>query len=509
MTDHNSDISIHQDKKDFIPETNRSEKNLEAKIIPYETGRLETEENKIVHKDIIESEKTDSKKEIEENDMQKNAINCLDRFCGQTTQGGSVSGAIFAMTSLSIGTGCLTFTKKVIQFGFVWFGVVLIVGGLATYWTLVGLIKVSKKKGDSEYSSTVRKILGKCPAVLVDVMTCIYSWGLIITYEIIMNSLIGRVVYTFFKSKETYPTFKDYENDEWGSIKIKAIVLVVMNAILTPLCLAKDIGKMKFFSLFGIVALFYTIIVLIIECPFFWSHYLDKIYIKEEKSTHANWIDISRAFNKNLDFFTGFATIVFSFSCHQGALPVYRTLQSNDETIMNKIFKRSIILDLIIYFLIYISSFLTTPLISEDLIIFRESIFDNDIFMNIAKISIFLELFFLIPSNYNSFRCSLFHIIFGNENVRTIPNIILTISTLVISALIGALYSGILNYISMLGGICCTTYCFFIPGWMMIKVEWNEMSKFMRILTTIGISLLSLIGYIGGIMSIILCFKGS
>ena len=176
---------------------------------------------------------------------------------------------------------------------------------------------------------------------------------------------------------------------------------------------------------------------------------------------------------------------------------------------MKKIFAKSIILDLIIYFLIYISSFLTTPLKSEDLIIYRESIFNNDIFMDIAKISIFLELFFLISPNYNSFRCSLFHIIFGNENVRTIPNIILTISTLVVSAVIGAAYSEILNYISMLGGICCTTYCFFVPGWMMIKVEWNEMSKFKRILTIIGISLLSLIGYIGGIMSIILCFKGT
>ena len=31
----------------------------------------------------------------------------------------SISGAIFSMTALSIGTGCLTFTKKVIQFGFV------------------------------------------------------------------------------------------------------------------------------------------------------------------------------------------------------------------------------------------------------------------------------------------------------------------------------------------------------------------------------------------------------
>ena len=110
-------------------------------------------------------------------------------------------------------------------------------------------------------------------------MTIIYSWGLIITYEIIMNSLIGRVIYTFFKNKETFPSFNDYADKEWNSVKIKAIVLVSMNVLLTPLCLAKDIGKMKFFSLFGIIALFYTIIVLIVECPFFWSHYLKNVYI--------------------------------------------------------------------------------------------------------------------------------------------------------------------------------------------------------------------------------------
>ena len=511
MEEH-SNISIHQDKNNQ-PDTLRTEKDTKNLVIPYETAVVQTEENKIIHSETPSSKinENNENKNIDEKNLETQAktINCLDKFCGQTTPGGSISGAIFAMTSLSIGTGCLTFTKRVIQFGFVWFGVALIIGGIATYWTLVGLIKAAKKVKDAEYSSSVRKVIGKFPAVLVDVMTIIYSWGLIITYEIIMNSLIGRVIYTFFKNKETFPSFNDYADKEWNSLKIKAIVLVSMNVLLTPLCLAKDIGKMKFFSLFGIIALFYTIIVLIVECPFFWSHYLKNVYKKEDKSTHANWIDISRAFNKNLDFFTGFATIVFSFSCHQGALPVYRTLNTNDESIMSKIFRRSIILDLLIYFTIYIASFLTTPLKSEDLIIFRESIFNNDIFMNIAKISIFLELFFLIPSNYNSFRCSLFHMIFGNEDVKTIPNIILIISTLVVSALIGAVYSEILNYISLLGGFCCTTYCFFVPGWMMIKSEWNEMYKLKKILTIIGIGLLSIVGYIGGIMSVIICFKGT
>lgn len=419
----------------------------------------------------------------------------------------SIYGAIFAMTSLSIGTGCLTFTKKAIQLGFLWFGVLLIISGLATYWTLVGLIRVAKKKGDMEYSSTALKILGKGAAVLIDVMTVLYSWGIIITYEVILNSLIGRVIFTFFKDKNIYQTFAIYEKEKWNTIKIKAIVLVVLNCLLFPLCLAKDIGKMRFFSLFGIIALAYTILVLIIECPFFWSHYLKNVYVKDDESTHPNWFDITRAFNSNLDFFTAFGTIMFSYANHQGALPVERSLQTNDDKLMNKVFRRSILLTLIIYFFTYIASFLTTPLKSEDLIIFRDSIFDNDIFMNISKIAIILELFFLVPANFNSMRCSFFHLIFGNEEVRTIPNIILSSSTLIISAVIGGAYREILNYISLLGGFCCTTICFLIPGWMMIKVEWHEMSKVGKILTVTGISILCIVGYTGGIESVILCFK--
>jgi amino acid permease len=231
------------------------------------------------------------------------------------------------------------------------------------------------------------------------------------------------------------------------------------------------------------------------------------VYVKEDKSTHANWIDITRAFNSNLDFFTAFCTILYSYANHQGAFPIERSLHTNDDKLMSIVFRRSTILTLFIYFVIYVSSFLTTPLQSDDLIIFRESIFSNDIFMNISQIAIILELFFLVPGNFNSMRCSVFHIIFGNEEVKTIPNIILSSSTLILTGLIGGAYRNILNYISLLGGFCCTTICFLIPGWMMLKVEWNEMTKIVKILTFIGISILCIIGYIGGIQSVIAFFK--
>ena len=319
---------------------------------------------------------------------------------------------------------------------------------------------------------------------------------------------VGRTVYEFLIHKDIYTEYKAYEEYQWNTPIYNIIVLLVISLLLIPLCLAKDIGKMKFFSLFGIIALFYTIIVLIVQCPLIFTHYLNNVYKSEDKSTHANWFDITRSFNSDLDFFTGFATVIFSFACHQGAFPVFRTLKKNNDRRIKKVFRRSIILDLCIYFLIYISSFLTTSLESEDLIIFRKSIFENDIFMNIAKISIIFELFFLIPSNFNSLRCSLFHLIFGNEDVETVRNIVLTLVTLCLSSLIGACYKGILTYISVLGGFCCTTICFLIPGSMIIKCEWREMKPYQKVLNVLAVIVLCLLGFIGGIESVIQCFKG-
>lgn len=446
-------------------------------------------------------------KEDEEDIPESLSRGIFDRIFGKM-RAGSLRGSIFAMTSLSIGTGCLSFTKKVIQFGFVWFGVFLIISAYAIYWSLVGMIRVSRKHGDLEYSSSVKKILGKIPALVIDIMTMVYSFGIIITYEVIIFTLIGRTIYEFFIDHDEYKSYSEYEANEWNTLTYNIIVLLIISILLIPLCLAKDIGKMKFFSLFGIIALFYTIIVLIIECPFFFKHYINNVYKSDDDSTHANWIDITRSFNSDLDFFTGFATVIFSFACHQGAFPVFRTLKKNNPRRINKVFQRSIILDLLIYFLIYISSFLTTPLKSEDLIIFRESIFENDIFMNIAKISIIFELFFLIPSNFNSLRCSLFHLIFGNEDVENVRNIVLTLVTLSLSSLIGALYKGILTYISLLGGFCCTTICFLIPGSMIIKCEWREMKTYEKVLNVLAVVVLCFMGFIGGIESIIQCFKG-
>jgi hypothetical protein len=87
---------------------------------------------------------------------------------------------------------------------------------------------------------------------------------------------------------------------------------------------------MRFASMFGICALIYSILVVVIESPWFLKHYLDN-YKEDDPSTHANWFDITKGFTKELNFFTGVATVFFHFyvpsrsiSCFQDFKKSYR-----------------------------------------------------------------------------------------------------------------------------------------------------------------------------------------
>ena len=259
---------------------------------------------------------------------------------------------------------------------------------------------------------------------------------------------------------------------------------------------------MRFASMFGICALIYSILVVVIESPWFLIHYLDN-YKEDDPKTHANWFDISKGFTKELNFFTGVATVFFTFTCHPGAFPVYKTLKNNnDNKRVNKCFFRSILLDICIYILIAICGFITAPTNPKSLVIYRDSIFDNDIFMTIAKIALALDLFLSIPANYASYRCSFFMVFFKTDKIDNFRNYIVTACTLLLSTLIAALYKNILSYISFFGGFCSSIICYLIPGILMIKTSKQELTSPRNICTIIIIAALVTFGFMGGIQTI-------
>jgi len=364
---------------------------------------------------------------------------------------GSVQGGVFALSSLALGTGAFSIPIRCTQIGLFWYIIFILVGAAAAYWTLTNLIKSAKKINGEDYSPSVKGIIGKCPAIFLDIVIIIYLFGVFIQYQVIIYSLIGRTYYELFGDKNEYINFDQYEKEVWDLAKLKFPIMFITTALVSPLCLLKDISKMRFASMFGVCALIYCIIVVVIQTPWFYSDYL-KQYKEDDPNTHANWFDISKGFGAELNFFTGVATVFFTYSCHPGAFPVYKTLKQNNKNKINTVFLRSICLDLIIYIFIAICGFMTAPLKPQSLIIYRESVFENDIFMTIAKIALALDLFLSLPANYASYRCSFFMLVFNTDKIDNSRNFLITIPTLIISTLIGALYKDILSYISFFGG---------------------------------------------------------
>ena len=282
---------------------------------------------------------------------------------------------------------------------------------------------------------------------------------------------------------------------------LKFPIIFGITLLISPVCLLKDISKMRFASMFGICALIYSILVVVIESPWFLIHYLDN-YKEDDPDTHANWFDISKGFTKELNFFTGVATVFFTFTCHPGAFPVFKTLKNHTEKRINTCFFRSIILDFIIYIFIAVTGFITAPLKPQSLVIYRESIFDNDIFMTIAKIALALDLFLSIPANYASYRSSFFLVFFKTDKIDNFRNLIVTYVSLFLATLLGAVYKNILSYISLFGGFCSSIICYLIPGILMIKTSKQDLTSPKNIFTIVVVVTLTSFGFMGGLQTI-------
>jgi amino acid permease len=111
--------------------------------------------------------------------------------------------------------------------------------------------------------------------------------------------------------------------------------------------------------------------------------------------SQMNWFDIRKAFSidDGIPFFGGVATVFYIYSCHAGAFPVFKTLKNNTTRRIKKVFRRSILLDIMVYTLVAAASFITCPLDPPELILYRENLkgFDPDYFIIIAKIGIIFK----------------------------------------------------------------------------------------------------------------------
>ena len=481
-------------------ECNESENSKNSKDNEETTKDTKDDENEFLPKGDLENLVINGDKLEEEEKFEEKTCSFKE---------GSLLGGIFSLSSIALGPGAFSLPIRCTQLGLIWFIVFIIIAAFVTYWSMSGLIKAARKVKGEDYSPSVKALIGKPFAIMIDATIILYLIGVFIQYQVIIYSLIGRTIYEFFGDKNSYENFDIYEEKVWDAAVLKYPIMFGIILLVMPLCLLKNISKMRFASLFGICAYIYCILVIVIQSPWFLRHYLDN-YKKDDPDTHANWFNLANGFTKDLYFFTGIATVFFAYECHTGAFPVYKNLKNHTEERINKLYFRSLCLDIAVYILISICGFITAPLNPQSLVIFRENmVFKNDIFMSIAKIALACNLFLSLPANYAGYRCSFFIFFFGTDEIDNKRNFIVTVCSLLVSTLVGAVYKNILNYISFLGGFCCSIINFLIPGAMIIRASGEKLSSPKNIVTFIAFATLTTLGFLGGIQTIRASIMGS
>lgn len=428
---------------------------------------------------------------------------CCQRLLGKMGAG-SLSGCIFNMCILSLGTGCLSLPQKVGYLSLVFTPIAVAIAGAANIWTLLCLSSISCKYNINNYSELVKHLYGKALGVFLDVVIIIYAFGILILYQVILYKLIGGVVNEI--GSYGYESLDDFlKNSFWKGYKWKFPVCYGFSVvILLPICLLKNVSKMRFTSAFGILSLFFLIGIVVVECPWFAVNYHNEIYKKDDSSTHLNIIDVSKGFDKDMSFFKSIATLFYAYSCHLGAFPVINSLENRTKRRINKVFVTAIVIDAISYCIIGISGYLTQPIDTPDLIIERKSIFSNDWVMTVGRILFILTLFTKIPSNYNALRISFLSTIGKDSNdFSNFINVALTVPTLLITTFVCIMYQSVTDYISLIGSFCTVVMSFLIPGLIYVKGNDYPRYHYVNIITIIIAGILSLIGFVSGVFTII------
>ena len=410
---------------------------------------------------------------------------------------GSLRGSIFNLCILSLGTGLLAIPQKIGYMSIVFSPVIIILSGLANYWSLIILVNMSIKLKLKNYESIVKNLLGKKLSLFLGIIMSINQSGIIILYQVILYKLLGGVINEIgnfqYKSVDEFVS-----NSFWNRLWIKFVTCYgIMILFLLPLCLLHNASKMRYASTFGIVSLFLLIIIVVAECPFY---IID--HIKNNK-LELNYFDIISGLKGDMKLLQSIVTVFYAFSCHVGAFPVLQTLHNPIERRQKKVIRRAIYIDIISYLIIGASGYLTQPINTPDLIIEREKLFNTDWIMTIGQILFILTLLAKISANYNALRsCILVLLGYDTHNFSKITNIVITVVTLLITTFIASIFQSISDYISLIGSFCTVIVSFFIPGLVYIKGNDYSIKHYKNILTIIFISIILILGLASGFFTI-------
>ena len=447
--------------------------------------------------ELIEDKKTDKegiKKESEKGTLVQIQISNIHKK-------DTLFKTILNIMFLGLGTSALAIVKVPYDISIIMTPVCIIVGGICNIWSYHILGDLYARYKIPDYERLTEKIHGKGLKILLFVTLNIYTVGLILIHQVLCYRLLGGIVNTI--GGYNYDSMLDFlEKEFWSKIWCKfAVNFALAIFVLFPLCLMTDMKKLNISSLIGVFSTVLILVIVLVQFPGYLIHYYKKY---DDWVESVNFYHVEDGFTRRIYFIQHLALFFFCFTGHNGLLPALNHLENPTSKRRTKLYNISIIMDMIIYFIISITGYLSVPKEGIEIVFERRRIWGKDIVMTIGRIGLIPMAISKLQVNHNIWRISYFSTISnGHENLTLKNNLIITSVTLFITTLVASIYQNVVGYISLIGCFCVVIPAFLIPALLYMKENGRGIKDCKNLTNLIIGSVLCILGYISGVLSVI------
>lgn len=445
--------------------------NQESKIslIPEDETKFEKEEP--LKNDV----ETEGEEEEEKDIPNKYNRNCWDRWF-RKIGAGSLRGGVFAVASVTFGGGCLAFPKAMATSGIYLGSFIFFASAILSYLTLRYLIDTGLKYKIMDYNDLTKKAVNDNFRIFADINNIILCIGVIMGYQYMIYEFLGNLLKSEF----------DYNYAGFNKI-ILIVICVVFVQI--PLSLLKNISYLQYASICATVSLLYTILLVVIESPFYNSEYK-----KNNPDFSLGIFPPDLGFN----WLNTVGVFLFGFCNHNGVFQVFTEMDRPTKRRCIKVLNRSMGLEIFLYLSIAFGGFFSFYYDCKDVFINRDNLptlFNGqDYFMDVGKYALIVCLNCVMAINYNIMRGSIVSLVFKGVPPSFMTDFCITVGTYILSNVIVFFVSDATTILGFIGGISTVVISFVCPIVIDIRLGGNAKYAARNIFNYIFLGVISLLG---------------
>lgn len=184
--------------------------------------------------------------------VKKQILSVTNKIKFEFRAGGMLE-SVFSLVAATLGAGTVAFPYAIEQNGIIFGALLIAFGGAVSIYTGNLLIQVSDRTNRFRYEDFAYQLYGRKMAIFSSIVDLLCMMGFIIAYIVFVKRSIPRILYLFMSDLPKFMNQESLGQFFWSGIFSVKLVFLISQVILTLLSIPREIKKLRYFSMLGVL----------------------------------------------------------------------------------------------------------------------------------------------------------------------------------------------------------------------------------------------------------------